>query len=95
MNLTAVHYVLLALSAIVSICGYVAGSFPQYAALAHAISGLAASLGATLGVLSPSGLASVIPAQVAPPAAPKVAGPVGAAVAQANAAGVAALEASK
>lgn len=62
MNLSAVHYLMLALGAIVTICQFVAGAFPQYALIAHAAAGVAGSLLAALGPLSPQAPSASAPA---------------------------------
>lgn len=75
------HYVLLCLAAVITACQFVATNFPQYAALAHGISGVAASLMPMLGAMSkqltampqpapaPGALAAQVQAQTAPVAA--------------------------
>ncbi len=89
----AIHYIILVLSGLVSVCQFVGQQWPAEAALAAAIAGIAASLMGTLGILSPGATASA-PAP-APSAAP-AALPAGVqnAVSQATATGVAALQAS-
>lgn len=99
MNMKAVHYIILALSAIVSVCSFVGQQFPAEAALATAVAGICSSLMATLGILSP-GAGSASSSAPAPSAAPAAvpaapASSVQASVASATAAGVAQLQASQ
>lgn len=81
------HVVLLCLGAVITACQFVAMNFPQYAALAHGIAGVAASLMPMLGAMSkqltampmpaptPGALAAQVQAQTADVAA-KLAAPV-------------------
>lgn len=60
MNLRAVHVVVLALGALVAAAQALASSDPKLAPICAAVSTVAASLAATLGVLSPSAAAAPV-----------------------------------
>lgn len=92
------HYVMIALTMVITACQFVQTQYPNQGALAIAISGLCTQLLLLFGVISGSNGSGAIGSSAAPALVPVKASPapgVESAVAAATAAGAAALQASQ